>query len=210
MHPVSRLCSAAMALSVLWLGGSVSFGAGEGNPLIVPGKSVGEIELGTKRLKVQAKLGKPVTGEGATGRAWDAWFAPREGGGRGYELDVRSHASATSNDKVVEAVRVESPFFRTKDGINTGSSLANIWKVFPGAHYSFSDQHDQAVEIYEDDAHGIAFEVRRTFTSAGSVPPPGASWGACQAIIVFAEASGNDENTGMPPISSMRSMPNAD
>ena len=194
-------------MSVLWLGDANGFGAEEGNPLIVPGKSVGEIKLGMELPEVNEKLGKPTTGEGALGKAWEAWFAHKEGGGRGYELNVYAHPSATSHDKAVEAVRVESPFFRTKGGISTGSSLADIWKAFPGARYKNFDLQDKAVEIYEDDMYGIAFEGRRTFTSTGSVPPPGASWGACQAIIVFKAISGNGEDGGMPRIRSMRDMP---
>ena len=175
-----------------------------GAALIIPGQSIGEIRLGAELSEVEKKLGRPAVGEGAMGRAWEAWFAPKAGGGRGDELDVRAHATETSHDKAVEAIRIESPFFHTRESISTQSSLAEVWQAFPELRYSAGREKDKAVEIYEDDTRGIAIEVRRTFTSTGSVPPPGTAWGVCQAIIVFRDGTG--EKT-LPAIPSLRDMP---
>ena len=169
-----------------------------GSPLIVPGKSVGEVRLGIEMEEVEKKLGASQVGDGAMGKGWSGWFAPKAGGGRGYELDIRSHVTATSHDQVAMEIRVESPFFHTKEGIRTGSSLAEIWKAFPGLRYSEHAQpKDRTLEVYADDAQGIAVEIRRT---------PGDSavaWGVCQAIIVFDLSA----DGGIRPLDSMRDMP---
>lgn len=174
-----------------------------GGPLIVPGQSIGEIRLGMELREVGKKLGSPAVGDAAAGTAWEGWFAPKDGGGRGYEMDVRAHATETGPDKSVEAIRVESPFFHTREGVSTQSSLVEIWQSFPGLRYSGGSKRDKAVEIYEDDAHGFAIEVRRTFTSTGSVPPPGAAWGVCQAVMVFRNVT---EDKSLPSIQSMRDL----
>ncbi len=178
----------------------------EGNPLIVPGKSVGEIALGMENPEIYQRLGKSAVGDAAMGRYWDGWFGKKEGGGRGAELNIRSgHSAEHDKDAAAEAIRVESPFFHTKEGIGTQSSVAEVWKAFPNLIYTGGDPNNEAVEVYEDDARGMAIEVRRTFTSTGSVPPPGTSWGACQAIIVF--PAGETGGKSMPTIRSLRSMP---
>ena len=176
----------------------------EGDPLIVPGGSVGEVKLGTEMSEVEKKLGEANVGEGAAGRGWSGWFAPKEGGGRGYELDIYSHGTATSHGQVAVAIRVESPFFHTKEGISTKSSLAEFWKTFPDMHYVENAQSDdKAVEVYADGPRGIAVEVRRTAVSPEGTTPPAGSWGVCQAIIVFQPTA----DGGVPLLRSMRDMP---
>ena len=197
-----------MLLACLGVAAGGLFGASlleaqeKGSPLIVPGQSIGEIRLEMGLTEVTKKLGEAATGEGAAGRAWDAWFARKEGGGRGYELTIYSHAA--ERDKEVRAIRAESPFFHTKENVGTKSSLADVWKAFPELRYANNDPHDKAVEVYMDDANGLAIEVRRTQTSADAESPPGA-WGVCQAIIVFPPNTFPDG--GSPQIRSMRDMP---
>ncbi len=174
----------------------------KGSPLIVPGKSVGEISLGMKESELHKKLGPPLVGEGAAGSSYSGWFAPKEGGGRGAELDTKS-SLVTGDDGVrsVREIRLESAFFHTKEGISTQSSLAEIWKAFPELRYRFTDNEDAAVECYVDTAHGIAIEVRRTKAGSDSLTVPGGAWGVCQAIIIL------EPGDPSPNLHSMRNMP---
>ena len=177
----------------------------KGNPLIIPGQSVGEIRLGMENQEIERQLGKPAAGDTALGRTWMAWFGKKEGGGRGVELDIRSRRSVEhENDPAAIAIRVEAPFFRTKEGVGTGSSLADVWKIFPNLRYDDNDPYDKAVEIYVDDGHGIAIEVRRTQTNPGvMISPPSGAWGICQAILIF------PVHSFFPGASSLHSMRNS-
>lgn len=179
--------------------------AQKGNSLIIPGKSLGEIELGMDEKVVWKKLGESNTGEAAAGSHWNAWFAPTEKG-RGAELDIHtSGVSDHSDGPAVTWVRAESTFFHTKEGVSTGSSLAEIWKAFPNLRFSNTDSRDAAVEFYADGSQGIAVEVRRTRTTADSSGAPDEAWGICRAIVVF---SPREYQAGsLPNIHSMRDLP---
>ncbi len=200
----SRLTALCLAAGVLCLGPSAK--AQKGSPLIVPGKSIGEIDLGTDEKLVWKKLGEPNTGEAAAGSHWNAWFAPTEKG-RGAELDIHSTGVSDHSDgPAVVWIRAESPYFHTKEGISTKSSLAEVWKAFPSLRYTNTDSRDDAVEFYADPSQGIAVEIRKTRKTSDSTSAPGEAWGVCRAIIVFLPEEFSQDG-GLPQIHSMRDMP---
>lgn len=178
--------------------------AQKGGPLIVPGKSIGQVSLGTEETEIVKQLGEPTTFEGAAGRHWTAWFAPK-GKERGDELDIYCHVVNDTRGPVALWIRVESPYFHTAAGVNTRSGLAEIWREFPNLRYGYTDSHDDAVEFYADKSQGILVEVRRTKVGANSFGAPGEAWGVCRALIVYSPEQRPDGS--LPDVRSMRDMP---
>ncbi len=160
--------------------------------LILPGKSIGEITLRMELPEVYKKLGQPTGGEGAAGTAWDWWVAPKQDHSPAYKTTIRAHVYEGFNEKLVEAIRVESPFFRTDKGVNTQSTPEQIWEAFPDLRYSFAAKADNgATEVYADDTRGIAFELQRIDTKKEARSGTKVTWAHCLSISIFEPGSGH-------------------
>jgi len=143
--------------------------------LVVPGRSLGHLQLGDN-ANTLSKLGKGAYGDAAMQKAWGTWYGRRSANGAApSELDV--YTAPQNNDvdhHTVQVIRATSPWFHLANGLRPGSSLAAIraaqgalplvatFRLADGPHY-----------LYDDAAHGIAFEADTT-----------ASFGCCQALIV--------------------------
>ncbi|OYU81788.1 MAG: hypothetical protein CFE23_02590 [Flavobacterium sp. BFFFF1] len=143
--------------------------------LINPGISIGmtAIEESTSKL---AALGQPDESDAAMGKAWLTWYAKNQDT-MPDELNIyTTYKDKEMNEKVIRQIRVTSSEFKTKEGINTQSSLAEIKSLFPNIQpVGKFDHPDNKIEVmvYDDAQSGIAFEIEN---------PHGKD--RCSAIIV--------------------------
>ncbi|MCA8829606.1 hypothetical protein [Hymenobacter pini] len=136
------------------------------NPLIGPGKSLGNIKLGTSP-ETLTSLGPAATTDAAMQKAWATWYGGTAA--KRTQLDVYTAASGPDMRKSIQAVRATSPFFHTAGGIGSGSTLAEIRRacgplVLAG---SYRPKPGAAPHYFYDNARaGIAFETDGTAASS--------------------------------------------
>jgi hypothetical protein len=133
-----------------------------GNELIVPGKSIGKINLGMTDSLLGVVLGKADMSDAAMGKAWLTWYGkkPDEHNNK-TELNIfTSYKDTSMREKIVQQVRTTSSFFSTASGLHIYSSLDDIKKQFPqlkkAATYNDSSR---TIIIYDEQQQGIAFEM---------------------------------------------------
>ncbi len=113
--------------------------------LIVPGRAVGPVQLGMRPAQVLRLLGPAVGAGPAQGAGRLAW----PGRGLAVRLDPEGR---------VEAVFVESPQYRTAEGVGVGSSRDDVLAAFgPPSHA----QEDRTTLILAYPALGISFGLRK-------------------------------------------------
>ena len=131
--------------------------------LIVPGKSIGHVQLGITSNELNSMLGKADSGDAAMGKALMFWLSKDDSGEQDYlaVYTAADFSGANEGQHRVEQVQVTSPQFQTQNHISTGKTLGQIRQQFDGlqrlAYYT--DSNKQQVYIYDDQAQGIAFEI---------------------------------------------------
>ncbi|HWB60700.1 MAG TPA: hypothetical protein VG733_14490 [Chthoniobacteraceae bacterium] len=182
------------ALLVFLLGALAHAGAGDiakMNPLIVPGKSIGGIHLGSgpdpEGEAFMDRLGDPDGSDGALGgQASNVWYLGAHPGDKGrpfhrpgelgvYSVeDMGQNTYAHRGPVTTKNIFVSSPRFHTAGGIAPGSALKAIRAQFPGLRpdYAFYTEDNSPVqtrwpmfgemEFYIDSKQGIAFSIRKS------------------------------------------------
>jgi hypothetical protein len=145
--------------------------------LIIAGESIGQIHLGRYGKVYLAKLPNPDADDSGMGQYRSVWLS-RKQGGRTDTLYIYSVANGPRgieplNGVTIKLIRVTSPWYRTPDGLSTGSLLSQILRRFPRAR-----PRGESQSLYDDTKQGIAFEFARRATSdsrciAIIVHPPG-------------------------------------
>ena len=124
---------------------------------ITPGKSVGEIKLGSNGDLPPKSLGASVNSEGAAGHIWETFKWNRGA------LDLYSVLAADGPHRVRQ-IRTTSALLHTRGGVAAGKPLSLIRRQFPHltriATY-VSSRFKKRTVLYDDVKHGIAFEVAR-------------------------------------------------
>ncbi|GBD29957.1 hypothetical protein HRbin32_01052 [bacterium HR32] len=133
------------AAVVLAVAASVAGAAVGAAHLIVPGRAVGPIVLGMRMVQVFQYLGPPEGREHA--RASGKFFWPARG------VTVR-----VGRDGRVDAVFVESPEYRTAQGIGVGSHRDEVVAAFGPA---FQAQEDRNTLILAYPRLGISFAIHK-------------------------------------------------
>jgi hypothetical protein len=132
------------------------------NDTIVPGKSIGKVEMGMIDTSLQILLGKPDFSDAAMGKAWLTWYGkkPDEHNNKTQLNVYTSYSDTGMRDKSVQQIRTTSSFFRTVQNIHVYSSLDDIKIAFPGIK-KISQSADDAKKfmVYDDVNNGIAFEI---------------------------------------------------
>ena len=144
MHSNRRLAVVSTLLAVL-LAAAGGRAAVEGLYLVVPGRSAGPAVLGMPGQELVRQLGRPsgaVRAEAGTRLSW-----PRVG------LSVR-----LDRDGKVEAVFVESPRFRTREGVGVGSTREDVVVAFGPTDHA---QEDRSTLILAYPGLGISFAIRK-------------------------------------------------
>lgn len=139
--------------------------------LVVPGRSLGNLKLGVD-VATLASYGPAAYGDNAMQKGWNTWF----GTGRpAAQLDVYSTLMpGQDTHKAVQVVRATSPYFCLANGLHNGSALRQIQAYYGKLPLASSYQLKVGPRyLYDDVAHGIAFELD------GKMPTS-----RCQALIV--------------------------
>ena len=146
--------------------------------LIVPGKSIGQIKLEAPAQSL-AVLGKPDGGDAAMMKAWRIWYSRKKDNTiDSTHLLAVFTAMRTQDTQYVKQIRVNSPRFRTVNGVGAGSTIAAIKKAYPDVRlvqtYESANKA-RRIAVYEDTKMGVAFE---TLNSRGKKP-------VCSMVVVF-------------------------
>ncbi|HEX8562018.1 MAG TPA: hypothetical protein VF676_03460 [Flavobacterium sp.] len=126
---------------------------------IVPGKSVGDLQLGADASGLEA-LGAPDFSDSAMGKAWLTWIQVEPDSVVNVFTTYENHEMIR---KVIRQVRVTSSLYTLSSGISVGSDLALIQSAFPELKLVgivAASPQSQAVNVYSDTNLGIAFEIR--------------------------------------------------
>jgi len=139
--------------------------------LVVPGKSLGNLQLGADAATL-ANLGPAAFGDAAMQKGWATWY------GAGHppaQLDVyTTMIPGQDTHKSVQVVRATSTYFRLANGLRNGSTLHQIQECYGKLPLATSYQLEAGPRyLYDDVQRGIAFELDgKTSTSH------------CRALIV--------------------------
>lgn len=149
---------------------------------IVPGRHIGHTSINESIDSVIAQLGKPDSSDAAMGAVMCTWVSHNSG----YRTDVYAHHNYGAKDENiahVKLIRVSSPAFKTDGGLGVGSSLNTIinhYPVKPIATYLGKD----SIDVYDNAANGIAFEITN---------------GKCAAILIHAPGDSGSSYISMHP-----------
>ncbi len=138
--------------------------------LITPAKSIGKISLNENADLVYKALGKPDSGDAAMGKSLSTWYADHDP--KGYQTQIfcaRNMGNSDENISRVKQIRVTSPYFKSKENIGVGATLAQIEAEFKVVKTASYPTKKPPYQIY-DDKKGIAFEILN---------------GKCRAVIVY-------------------------
>jgi hypothetical protein len=149
-----------IVLVIATISGAVSLrhvSAQAGSNLIIAGESIGQTRLGRYGAAYLAKLPAPDADDSGMGRYRSVWLS-RKQRGHADSLYIYSVANGPReikpfNGVSIKLIRVTSPWYRTPDGLSTGSRLDQILRRFPHAQPS-----DDSQSLYDDVKKGIAFE----------------------------------------------------
>ena len=134
---------------------------GPANKVIVPGKSIGNIEIGMDDSGLEA-FGKPDMSDAAMGKAWVTWYGkkPDEHNNK-TQLNVYTAYKDTSmRAKTVQQIRTTSSFFETAGGLHVYASLSDIKQQYPKLKKAAVYTDDgRKIDIYDAQQQGIAFEI---------------------------------------------------
>jgi hypothetical protein len=164
--------------------------------LIVPGERIGQTYLGHDGAETLKRLPKPSGVDRGMSQSRQVWKS-KPGGPLEtlfiYAVNNGAIDVEPSDGVTIELIRVTAKYFRTANGISTGSTLEQIRKAFPDA-VPLND----VPNIYDDLKEGIAFEFSNKPTSGSpciaiTVHPPGDSHVATQAQVASVLEEGNSD-----------------
>lgn len=135
---------------------------------IIPGERIGNTALGDDPENLLQRLGQPDASDAAMGKAWLVWSSQAL---PTHTLAVfTTYADSTMLRKAIRQIRVTSPRFETLEGLQTGSTLAQIKGVFREG----SLNQTGPVPRYDAAREGISFELEGNGADA-----------ACTAVLVY-------------------------
>jgi len=129
--------------------------------MIMPGKSIGWVGLGTEASALEHLLGRPDLSDAAMGKAWLTWKGKRDLHNHLPELNIYiTYRDNSMREKIVRQIRTTSPDFSTEKGLSVYSSYDKLRKDFPGIKKVASYQEDgREILLFDDRDQGIAFEI---------------------------------------------------
>ena len=155
--------------------------------LIVPGQHIGRTSLGPNGADTLKHLPTPYAIDRGMSQTRQVWRSSKPGGSfdtlfihttNNGVMDVKPTDGVT-----IDLIRVTAHYFHTANGVSTGSTLAEIQKLFPDAA-----PVEGTPTIYDDVQQGIAFEFAdqpdaNSRCIAIMIHPPGDSQIATKAQV---------------------------
>jgi hypothetical protein len=128
--------------------------------LIIPGRSIGNIQLSEDVANVSTSLGRPDSSDAAMGSSLMVWFAKHNPAG--YRTSVFAHRNMGAKDEIISRIQkilITSPEFKTADGYGVGSTADDIKKSYNLIPTSDYKNKNGKVQVYTDLDKGISFET---------------------------------------------------
>jgi hypothetical protein len=135
--------------------------------LIVPGQSVGKIQLNANAEIVYQLLGRADAGDAAMGKSIATWFFNQDST-KSLSIYTRRDLAVDNPPALIQEIRVTAPRFRTADGFGPGSSKAlaeRKFKLEPAIGYEVGKD---SVSLYFDRS-GIGFEFYKDQSCRGII-----------------------------------------
>ncbi|WP_143013924.1 hypothetical protein [Mucilaginibacter sp. OK268] len=130
------------------------------NKLITPGRSIGDIVLSEDVTNVSQLLGRPDSSDAAMGSSLMVWYTGHKADG--YRTSVFAHRKMGEKDEIISRIQkilVNSPEFKTAEGLGVGSTVDEIKKSYNLKPTSDYQNKNGKVQVYTDLDKGISFEV---------------------------------------------------
>lgn len=135
---------------------------GNQKPFIIPGKSIGSLQVGAKTDSLQ-KLGRPQKGDAGMCKSLSRWFYGDSSMASRKELDVFSECDPDDEMRPhVKWIRTNDRAFRTKSDIGIGSTLEEIKSNFDSlvTFATYTAISDSAkMQMLQAKNSGISFEI---------------------------------------------------
>ena len=138
--------------------------------LILPGKGIGQLRIDATTTEAYKILGKPDSGDNAMGSSLAVWYTDHKPSG--YRTSVfASHKYGAKDEQAsyIKKIMVNSPWFKTTEGIAAGSSLQDIMKYFSLKKGDSFAYKGKTIAVYSDIAKGITFEIDPTTAKCSSI-----------------------------------------
>lgn len=138
--------------------------------LISPGKGIGQLRIDARMADAYRILGKPDSGDNAMGSSLAVWYADHKA--NGYATSVfGSHKYGAKNEQVIyiKKIMVNSPWFKTAEGLGTGSSIERIKKQYAVKKGESFKVKNKTIHVYSDLVNGITFEVDSETSKCSSI-----------------------------------------
>lgn len=124
---------------------------------ITPGKGIGHLTIGLPVDSAIVRLGRPDSSDAAMGSALLAW----------YSKDASKHRTAVfagrnmGNEDVsrIKKIMVSSPWFKTSDGIATGTLLTDIERNYTLKQVDDFTARQKGLQVFDDNDKGITFDI---------------------------------------------------
>lgn len=146
--------------------------------LIVPGQSIGQLNLGSNGEFYLKKLSVAAAADTSTQQTKRVWVSKRDRQTNTLYISTIKNAALNvqpMRGETIRHIKVTSSSFHTSDGISTGSTRAQVLRHFPNAR---PDRFSNG-KVLSDPTKGIAFEFANSATNAPcisiAVNPPGDS-----------------------------------
>ncbi|WP_146198712.1 hypothetical protein [Pararcticibacter amylolyticus] len=125
--------------------------------LIIPGEGIAHLTIGLPVDSAVARLGRPDSSDAAMGSALMAWYSKDA---NRYRTAIFARRNMGNEDvSRIKMIMVNSPWFKTKDGISTGTALAAIEKNYSLKHVDNASTRQKRVQVFDDINNGIAFDI---------------------------------------------------
>ena len=129
--------------------------------LIIPGRSIGRMQLSGDVASVSTLLGRPDSADAAMGSSLMVWFTQNHKP-TGYRVSVFAHRKMGTKDEIISRIQkilVTSPEFKTVEDYGVGTSFEDIKKSYDLKPTDAYNDKNGKVQIYTDLDKGISFEI---------------------------------------------------
>lgn len=128
--------------------------------LIIPGKGIGKITIGSSTDTATQVFGKPDSSDAAMGSVLLTWNKKLKGQDSKVSI-FASHNYGSKDEKTayIRKILIASPQYKTEDDLTIGLPLADYQKHFDLKQVKGYKVNGKNIKIYEAADKGIAFEI---------------------------------------------------